>query len=72
MKKYPKSKFPKENSRSHTWIKFCNYHNFKDWSEMADKIVEIIWRNGCIDYETYSHWFDIYYSPLYKVMVEND
>jgi hypothetical protein len=71
MKKYSRSCFPTENSRHTTWDKFVLYHGFKSWAEMRLSVIEITgdWQ-GCITYEHYCKWFDIYHSALHKALQE--
>ena len=73
MIKWSKKEFSviEDDPKHENWYKFTECHGFNDWNEMAKCIYKIkIW-DGMIDYETYSTWFDIYNSPLYKLIQES-
>lgn len=73
MIKWSKKEFSiiEDDPKHENWDKFTERHGFNDWNEMATCIYKIKKWDGMIDYETYSTWFDIYNSPLYKIMQEN-
>lgn len=71
--KYTKQEFPRDWKDAPAWVKLTTHHNFYEWNDMAISISELVgsW-DGVITYEHYSKWYDIYYSPLYNALKEEE